>query len=264
MATADATLLGSAGNTFKTGAVSIFSNYGWVLWLLVGFAVVIGIGAVIISIVNMKKQWTHTLKIRYEQGTNKELSDPQTIRMKRFPLITRAGAFMLEKPLLGIYLISELPKYSAQNQYSIIVDKAGRIWNNEGEFWKPSEKSVEVSARHAGLDNTRAQMRQDWQKINTTQKKVDWASIAKVAMWSLLIITFMILGLKGIGAWTDSQEQRAASDAAQAQTWQVIADVMDDMEGNTNANILLADKLKELYGTNNLQTTIRRTTNETL
>ena len=75
---------------------------------------------------------------------------------------------------------------------------------------------------------------------------------------------FMVLGLKAIGAWTESQEQRAASDAAQAQTWQIIADVMDDMEGNTNANILLADKLKELYGTNNLQGTIRRATNETL
>jgi len=264
MATTDATLLGNAGGMFKDGAVSIFSNYGWVLWLLVGFAVVIGIGAVIVSIVNMKKQWTHTLKIRYVEGTDNSLSDPQFIRMKRFALITRAGAFILEKPLLGVYLISELPKYSKQNEYSIIVDKAGRIWNNEGEFFNPSDKSVDVAARHAGLDNTRAQMRQDWQKINTTQKKLDWAAIAKVAMWSLLIIAFLILGLKGIGAWADSQEQRAASDAAQAQTWQIIADVMDDMEGNTNANILLADKLKELYGTNNLQTSIRRATNETL
>lgn len=261
MAATDATLLGNTGGMFKDGAVNIFSNYGWVLWFLVGFAIVIGIGAIIVSIVKMKNQWTHKLKIRYEVGTDYSLSDPQYIRMKRFSLINRANAFILEKPLVGIYLISELAKYSAQNEYSIIVDKAGRIWLNEGEFFNPSDKSVDVSARHAGLDNTRAQMRQDWQKINTTQKKLDWAAVAKVFMWSLLIIAVMIVSVRGLSEWGDAQDARAATETAQAQTWQVIADVMENLEGNTNANILLAEKLKELYGTNNLQGTIRRTNN---
>lgn len=263
MATTDVTLLGSAGQTFKTGFTTFAASYSWILWLFVVLAVVIFIGVLVRTLVMKKKQWTHVLRFKVVLQNNL-LGKEQTIRMRRFPLIKRAEVFELEKPLLGGYLMPELDSYTGMNEFSIIIDTNNRIYTNKGEYFCPDKSSVNVSAKHAEIDIARSDLRADYQNINQVQKRIEWAQVAKFAMIGLLIIAVMVVAIKGIGQWGENKEADAQKATAEAQTWVVIANVMKDLEGNTNANILLADKLKELYGTRNLQSTINNARNETL
>ena len=249
-------ILASTTGMFKDGTMSIVSNYGWVLWLFVGLAVVIVIAVIIKALYNKKTQWTHKLEYRRVLPSG-YLSKTNIIKMRRFPLIARAEIFELEKPLLGGYLISELDSYNELNMFSIIIDKSNRIYKNTGEKFCPDSSSVLVSAKHAEIDLARAELKAKYQNINKTTKRVEWAQIAKFAMIGLLILAIMIVSIKGIGAWSNAQESKAAQATAEAQAWIVIQEVMINVESNTNANILLTERLKELYGTNNLQSVVR-------
>jgi len=252
-------VIASTTGMFKEGGMNLVSSYGWILWLFVGLAFVIVVGVIIRALYNKKTQWTHRLEYRRVLPTG-YLSKKQTIKMRRFPLIARAEVFELENPLLGGYLISELDSYNELNMFSIIIDKSNRIYKNTGEKFCPDSSSVLVSAKHAEIDLARAELKAKYQNINKTTKKVEWAQIAKFAMIGLLILAVMIISIKGIGAWSDAQESKAAQASAEAQAWIIIQEVMVNLESNTNANILLTDKLKGLYGTNNLQSVVREAT----
>ena len=124
---ADTGLLESTGSMFANGFGHIGASYGWLLWTFVGLAVVIGAGGIIRLLSKKKTQWTHVLEYR-RVLPNGYLSKTESIKMRRFPLITRAEVFELEKPLLGGYLISELDSYNSLNTFSIIIDKSNRIY----------------------------------------------------------------------------------------------------------------------------------------
>jgi len=252
-----------SGGVISSGLSNI-GKYSWVLWFLVGFVAIIFIGVLIKMSVDKKRQWTHTLKIRRINGTDNSLSDPEYIRMKRFPLIKRAEIFELEKPLLGGYLIPEPAKYSKNNEYSIILDRSNRIWLNEGEFFIPAQSSCNISARHAGIDNSRADLRADFQNINKTTKRIEWAQIAKFAMIGLLIICSMIVIIKAIGAWSDSEEQRAKADASFANAMANLAEALKTSEATANTQLIIIDEIKKLKNTNNIQSVVRNLTNATV
>jgi len=203
-----------------------------------------------------KTQWTHRLEYRRVLPTG-FLSDTEVIKMRRFPLITRAEVFELETSLLGCALMPELDSYNKMNTFSIIIDKNNRIYKNTGEEFNPERSSVIVSARHAEVDLGRAELKTKYQNINSVTKRVEWAKIAKFAMLGLLIVAVMIVSIKGIGAWGEAQDSKAAQASAEAQAWIVIQDVMDSLESNQNTNILLVEKLNDLYGTNNIQSVIK-------
>lgn len=252
----DVGLIASTGGMFKSGMTTIGTTYGWLLWTFVALAVVVIAGIIIKMLFDKKKQWTHTLEYRRVLPTG-YLSKIQTIRMRRFPLITRAEVFLLETALLGGYLISELDSYTDLNSFSIIIDKSNRIYKNTGEKFDPHTSSVIVSAKHAEIDLARAELKAKYQNINSVSQGADWAKIAKFALIGLIIIAAMIVAIKGIGAWGESQEANAAQAQAEAQTWIAIEDVMTNIEANKNTNLLLADKLNQLYGTNNIQAVVR-------
>ena len=85
----DAGLLESTGGMFKTGLQTVGAQYGWLLWTFVGLALVIFLGTMAKILVDKKKQWTHVLEYRRVLPTG-YLSKKETIKMRRFPLITRA------------------------------------------------------------------------------------------------------------------------------------------------------------------------------
>lgn len=248
---------------FKTG-LGVASKYSWVLWVIVGLAVVFGILGIVVMIAKKKKQWTHRLIVERVLPNGMMMDGFETIKMRRYPLIRAAEVFELETPLLGSYLLSELDKYTGKNQYSIILDSNNRIYTPTGRKFNPENCSINVSARHSEIDLALGDFKQKYQEVHKTQKRVEWAEIAKWAAFTLLFIGLMIVGVKGIDKWGEAQASHAAEASAQAQTWITIQEVMDNLEGNTNANILLAEKLKELYGTNNLQPVIREARNETI
>jgi len=248
--------------SFKGGATSLL-QYSWVLWVFVPIAVLIFAGFMVKTWREQKKQWTHILRIRRVMNNGYLMPGEDKIKMMRFPLVRTSQVFRLEKPLLGCYLMPELDAYTAKNEYSIIIDTNNRIYTNKGEYFNKDKESVDVSAKHSEIDNLIGEFKQKYQKIHEEQKRIDIAQIAKFAMIGLLIIAVMIVSIKGIDKWADSREAAADAAAAEAQTWRTIQEVMLSLESNTNANLLLADKFKDIYGTKNLQNIILEARNET-
>lgn len=254
-------VLKPAGDMFGS-ALTGFAKYAWVLWIFLG----VGVFAAIFFFWHMHKQkkaqWTHTFKVqRVMKGGL--LSDAIIHKARRFPIIKNAQVFELEKPIIGSYLIPEPGKYSGLNEYSIILDGDNRIWVNEGEYFNPTAGSVSVSARHAEIDLQTSTLTADWQNINKVNKRIDWAQIAKYVLSAIMILAVMIVAIVGIGEWGEAQERRAESDKAFAQLGSDMKDAMTIMLEAKNTDILIIDRLNNLYGTSNIPGVIRNVKNQT-
>jgi hypothetical protein len=252
-------VLKPATDMFSSG-LGRFSQYLWVLWIFLGVGVAIAV-VFFIKMRNAKKaQWTHTLEVK-RVLKNGLLSDPIIHMMRRFPLIKNAEVFELEKPLLGSYLIPEPGKYSGVNRYAVILDADNRIWRNEGEYFNPSDGSINVSARHAEIDLQTATLKADWQNINKVTKRIDWMQLAKYALTAIMILAVMIVAIVGIGEWGDAQKARAESDKSLAVFGTEIRSSVDALLESKNTDLLILDKLNQLYGTNNIAGTIKNLKN---
>ena len=252
----------SSLNNFKDGLASV-TSYSWVLWIFVPLAALILI-AVIWKMYNQKnKQWTHTLRIKRVLANNL-LSKEWTVKMRRFPLIKRAEVFELQKAVLGSLLMPELESYTGINEFSIIIDNNNRIYVSKGEYFDKAKSSINVSAKHAEIDISRSDLRADYQDINAVSKKVEWKDIAKFAMMGLLIIAVMVVSIKAIGMWGENHKADAAKAAAEVEAFANLADAMETIAGAKNTDVLILDLLKQLFETENLQPTLRRSLNESL
>ena len=252
---------GETFEPFAEGGIGVIQQYGWVLWILVPIALMIFGGWMWKIVQDKKRQWTHTLKVRQVIGNN-DLTDSATIRMRRYPLIKTGEVFELENPLLGSYLISELDAYTGRNAYSIIIDKNGRIYTNKGEHFCPDSQSVNVSAKHSEIDITLGDFKRNYQEVHKTSKRVEWGKIAKAAMFGLLIIGVMVVGIKWIENAADNHEQDAKKAAAEAETYRQLNDVLETVQATVNTQLILVEEIKELKGTNNIQNIIRNNNDE--
>jgi len=244
-------------------SLPVFAGYVWIFWIFVPLAFLVFGGYVWKLVRDKKKQWTHKFVIEREL-TNGELSDPVTIRMRRFPLIKNVSVFQLETPFLGSYLVPEMDSYTGINQFSVIVGKNNRIYIKTKTTFDPDSGSKIVSAKHAGIDLAFEDLKSDWQHQHTVDKRVEWSQVAKFALFGLLIIAVMVVSIKGIGQWGENQQVQAQQAQAQAQAMEFIADSMVTMEGTAKTQVLILDLLKEGYGTNNIQPIIREKTNGTI
>jgi len=238
------------------GGFSNIASYAWVLIPIIILAS-IGIGAYLWNMRKQKNaQWTHTLKVR-RVLQNGLLTEPIFHKMRRFPLIKKAEVFELEKPLLGGYLLPELDEYSGHNEFSIILDKNNRIYTNKGEYFNADKSSVDVSAKHSEIDIQRQNLKANFQNIHKTQKRIEWSTIAKYAMWSVAIIAITIIAIVGLQRWGEAQEFKAQQAQAEAVAWENMQEVMGTMEAVVNTQKLEIKKLlEELYDTKNIQTVI--------
>lgn len=245
------------------GSLGRIASYAWVLIPLL--IIVFGFMGVWFykKIKDKKGQWTHTLKVRRVLQDGR-LTDPIFHKMRRFPLIKKAEVFELEKPLLGGYLLPELDEYSGHNEFSIILDKNNRIYTNKGEFFMPDKSSVEVSAKHSEIDIQRQNLKSNFQNINAVSKRLEWSTIAKYAFMIVGIIAATIVLIVAAQRWGEAQEFKAQEAQATAAMMENLNKAMETMEGTKNTDVLILDKLRDLYGTNNIQGIIKEKTNGTL
>jgi large-conductance mechanosensitive channel len=248
---------------YAEGGISVLRDWGWLLWILVGVAAIVFIGWMMKLYRDKNRQWTHKLKVRQVIGDN-NLTETATISMRRYPLIKTGEVFELENALLGSYLISELDAYTGRNEYSVIIDKNGRIYTNKGEKFCPDKKSVNVSAKHSEIDIALGDFKRNYQEVHRTNKRVEWGQIAKATMIGLLIIACMVVAIKGIDKWADNHAQDAQRAASEAEAYRNLNEVFETIEDVVNTQVILVEEIKELKGTNNIQTIIRSAKNETV
>jgi hypothetical protein len=243
--------LAPAVGIFKGG----FSNLSWILIPIV-LLVFGALGVFFYTKVKGKKnQWTHVLKVRRVLPDGR-LTDPLFHKMRRFPLIKKAEVFELEKPLLGGFLLPELDEYSGHNEFSIILDKNNRIYTNKGEFLSKDKSSVNVSAKHSEIDIQRQNLKANFQNINKINKRIEWSEIAKWAFMITAIVALTIVGIVGMQNWSDAQEYKADMAQAQASAMSDLSDAMKVIDGTVNTQKLILQQLKDIFGTNNIQSVI--------
>ena len=248
---------------FAEGGISVISDWGWVLWIFVPIALLI-FAAWMWKLYNDKnRQWTHKLRVKKVLAGNL-LSKETVIKMRRFPLIKTGEVFELETPLQGSYLISELDSYTGMNEYAIIIDTNGRIYTNKGENFCPDDNSVNVSAKHSEIDIALGDFKKNYQEVHKTNKRVEWGQIAKAAMFGLLIIAVLVLGIKGLDNWSDNHAADAEKASAEVETYRQLNEVLQTVEGVMNVQLILVDEIKQLKGTSNIQGIVRSIKNETI
>ena len=263
--------------TTATGGITVglgakIASYSWVLFPIVFIFAIAGIIVFFYYKGKKKTQWTHKLKVRrviqggqITSGSEQmpRLNEAIYLKMRRFPLISKAEVFELEKPLLGGYLISELDQYSGESEFSIILDVDNRIYTNKGEFFDKDKSSINVSAKHSEIDIGRANLRRDFQNMNKTSKAIEWAEMIKYAVYAIFGILIFILLIIGAGKWGDAQVENAKAEQAQAQQAISMAEAMKTMEAVVNTQKLeLLPMWKDIYGTNNIRNIINTPYNE--
>lgn len=251
--------LAPAVGMFGGGFARLASKSMWLIPVVIIVAIALG-SWIWHTKRNKDAQWTHTLRVRRVLQNNL-LSPPIIHRMRRFPLIKKAEVFELEKSLLGSFLLPELDEYSGLNEFSIILDKNNRIYTNKGEFFNPHLSSVEVSAKHSEIDIQRQNLKANYQEIHKTNKRIEWTTLAKYAMWSIFIVAVTIMVIVGLQKWGEAQSFKASASQAEAQAMGHLNDALKTIEGTKNTDILILNKLKELYGTKNIQTEINKAKN---
>lgn len=233
------------------GAFGRIAAYAWILWIALGIGTIIGVVFFVKMLKSKKAQWTHQLIIKRVLPGG-ILSQPVIHKMRRFPLIKNAEVFELENPLLGSYLIPEPGKYSGVNTYSLILDSDNRIWRVENEYFNPSKDSINVSARHAEIDLQMGILKADFQNIHKVNKRIDWMEVAKYALWALFIMATMIVTIIAIGEWGDAKKLEAQSDASFAAAMQNLNTALETSLEGKNTDVLIIEKLNQLYSTKNI------------
>lgn len=245
-------------------ATSIFSNnlhlLKYMIWALPLVAIITAVCiGLLVKRYNAKKfQWTHTLEVRRVLDDGITISsDPYIHKMRRFNVMNGAEVFELEYALLGNYLFPELDKYSGQNKFSIILDNNNRIYTADQFKWEKDSGSINVSAKHSEIDLARKRLKEDFQNINKVSNRVEWAEIAKWAVIFTALIVFLVLGIVGISKWGESKSAEADKAQAEVALSANMVTVMETMRATVNTQKLeIAVMLKELYGTENLQSII--------
>jgi uncharacterized protein YpmS len=239
---------------FFSNSLSGLGNIKWVIFIILGLAILFVIIYIVSSANKLKKQWTHTLILRRELENGK-VSSPEKIKMKRY--VDDEGKvtsyFLLAKPVMGCRLIADLGEYSGINEYSVILNKANRVFLNKGDYFRPSEDSCYVSGRHAEIDIQFENMRNTVKLVNSSDKKLNWKSIAKFALFALLIIGAVIVAIVALNKWSEIKALEAEKEIAMADTMNSLQEIMETVQSTVLIQQMeIRYMLTKLYGTENI------------
>ncbi len=111
-----------------------------------------------------------------------------------------------------------------------------------------------VSAKHASIDISRADLQADFQNINKTSKRIEWSEIAKYAFMLMAILCLTIVGIVGIQKWGEAQQWKTTEAQAIASTMENMALAMETIEATVNTQKLeILPMMREIYKTKNIQ-----------
>ena len=234
------------------------AKYWWIVAIIGGLIIFIGIAYWLSRVKRKKTQWTHKIRVRRLLQNGK--LTPEVIHYaRRFPLEKGVEMFELQKPILGSYLMPQPGEYTDVNEFSIILDSYNRIYLNKGYKFNKDKQSIEVSAVHAGIDVEMANMKDKWQQAHKVEKRVTTAELIKAGIKILAIIAVVVVFIVALNKWGETQKYRAESDQAQADAMLHINEAAQTMEKVVNTQQLqIIPMLKALYGENNIEGEINK------
>lgn len=238
--------------------LNVISKYWWIVAIIGGAVIFIGIAFWLSKIKRKKTQWTHKFLVRrlLQNGT----LTPEIIhRARRFPLEKGVEMFELEKPILGSYIIPQPGEYTGINEFSIVLDSYNRIYLNKGFRFNKDKQSIDVSCVHAGIDVEFANQKDKWQQAHKVEKRITTAELIKAGLKIIGIIAIVIISITALKQWGEAQKYKAESDQAQAEAMRHINEAVQTMEKVVNTQQLqIIPMLEALYGKDNLAEEINK------
>lgn len=241
-----------------TNILNAIAKYWWVVAIIGGLAIFIGIAYWLTRAKKKKIQWTHKFIVRrlLQNGT----LTPEIIHnARRFPLEKGVEMFELQKPILGSYIIPQPGEYTGVNEFSIVLDSYNRIYLNKGFRFNKDKQSMDVSCVHAGIDVEFANQKDKWQQAHKVEKRITTAELIKAGLKIIGIIAIVIIAIAGLKQWGEAQQYKAQSDQAQAEAMKSINEAVQTMEKVVNTQQLqIIPMLEALYGKGNIADEINK------
>ena len=251
--------LGVITGTLVSG-VSGVGSYKWIIWILIGLGVV---GTTIFFIARAfktKEKWNLTIRVYQENNQHKTLYlDPIVIKAKRVTLSNGLRLIYLQKALLGKKLLPLLNYYTRPGVYDLTVTSDNRIFIITGITGIDEQrKQLKVGIRYPGVDYALEEVNRDHAKLNQLDRKSDLLGIVKAAASAVIAIVILLMLIFGGKYYVDGKTADAQIADAELQLFQSLEQSSVGQLEQTNAMLLLTEKLKEVMGTDDLRREVNK------
>lgn len=246
--------VGTITSTLGSGVASL-SGYLWIVWVIIGVAVlgtIVYFGA---TFLKNKEKWNLTFRIYQENNQHGTLYlDPVVIKAKRVTLSNGLRLIYLEKAILGKKLFPLLNFYTRPGVYDLVITSDNRIFIVTGIAGIDEQrKELKVGLRYPGIDYSLEEVNRDHAKLNQLDRKNDLLGMVKAAATAVVAIILLVMLIIGGKYYMEGK----AIDAQIAQSELALFDSLQEYQvtqvEQANAMLLLTEKLKQLLGTNNLR-----------
>jgi len=235
------------------------AKYGWVFAAVIGLIIIGGIVFLVAYSVKTRAKWNLTFRIRQEDKRHGTIYlDPTVIKGKRITLSNGLRLIYLEKPILGKKLIPNLNHYTRPGVYDLIISADNRIFLIDGiEGIDEQRKLLKVGIRYPGIDYSLDEVNRDHAKLNKADRKSDLLGIVKAASIAVVAIVILLVVIVGGKYWLDAKEIDASISESEIRLYQGLETYQEAQVEQTNAMMLLVDKMKDLLDTDDLRHEIK-------
>lgn len=246
--------LGTVTSTLGSG-VSSLTGYLWIVWVIIGGAIIGTILYFGATFLKNKEKWNLTFRIYQENNQHGTLYlDPVIIKAKRVTLSNGLRLIYLEKAILGKKLFPLLNFYTKPGVYDLVITSDNRIFIITGIAGIDEQrKELKVGLRYPGIDYALEEVNRDHSKLNQLDRKNDLLGMVKAAATAVVAIIVLVVFIIGVTKWMEAKE----IDAQIAQSELALFESLKESElshtEQANAMLLITDKLKDILGTNNLR-----------
>jgi len=226
------------------------TKYLWILWLVIGVAIISVIIFVVAYSIKSKKKWNVQFRIRQENKQHGTLYlDPIIIKGRRVTLSNGLRVIYLEKEILGKRLFPNLNHYTRPGVYDLIITADNRIFLIDGiSGIDEQRKELKVGIRYPGIDYSLEEVNRDHAKLNKLDRRSDLLGIVKAASMAVIAIVLLIGVIIGGKYWLDAKEIDSQSNQAQLQLLEGLKDYQTVQVEQTEIMRLLVQEVKDSLG----------------
>lgn len=234
------------------------AQYGWLIGAVIGFVIIGSIIFLVAYSIKTRSKWNIQIRLRQEDKTHKTIYlDPKIIKGKRVTLSNGLRLIYLETPILGKKLFPNLNHYTRPGVYDIIVTADNRIFLIDGiEGINEDRKRLKVGVRYPGIDYSLDEVNRDHAALNKLDRRSDLLGIVKAASIAIIAIVLLVGVIVGGKYWLDAKEIDAAISQSELQLFDSMDKTQKTQLEQTNAMLLLTEKLKQILGTDNLRSNL--------
>jgi len=202
--------------------------------------------------VKSQRSWNVTFRVRLEdKETNKIYLDPIIIPARRVVLKDNVRMFLLKQEILGKKLFPLLNHHTRPGVYDLLITADNRIFIITGiDSVDEQRRELKVGIRYPGIDYSLDELNKEYAKLNQQEKRSDLLGIVKAAATAIIVIVLLIAFIVGGRYYIEGKEIEKSRSEAELQLMEGYTKAVEIQEQQTNAMIILVDKLTRATGGN--------------